>query len=228
MKKLVAVLSLMLFASLFCQAQLTVLNVPSADVQDKGTTYFRLDSGYNPVHGSFTFTPNFMYGVGHNADIGFNVESFSIKGGNQASLVPNFKWKVLATKGEGIDVYVGDKLVVPVSRRSYDAGNFFYGVATLKAEGLGRLGAGVYNSQNYVGSGNRTGMLLTLEHWFTDKYVGAADWQSGANGMTTLGVMYYPTKRVMIIPAYMLGNTGIREGNHGAVLYVGYSLSPVK
>jgi hypothetical protein len=225
---------LFVLSTLTLNAQSTVLNVPSADVTAKNGLYFRADTTYAPTSHVKTFTPNFMYGLGHDVEASLNVESFSHPGFGQIAITPGLKWRFLTPKDEGFFAYVGDKAYFPVHNKQYRTGNYLYGAAGLLVGSL-RVGVGFYNSQNVVACRNRTGGLITFEQTLKavsdDKgtrqfAVLAADWQSGrgSNGYSTLGVMFYPTRRLMLIPAYQLGNTLLRQGNHQAVVYVGYQL----
>ena len=95
-----------------------------------------------------------------------------------------------------------------------------------------RLTAGLWNSQNtmsFTGRGNHTGALGGFE-WTAKTFrnggsiVPTYDWQSGNgyNGYSSFGVMLYPTKKLMILPAYDVGNDAVKRGNHFAALFVGY------
>jgi hypothetical protein len=229
MKKALLILSLFVL-SLVSSAQQTVLNVPSADVLDKGKAYFRVDSTFFPITESATVAPNFIYGVGHNVEVGINVDAFGIPGdASNRAIAPNVKWRFLNrvdSNGEGLVAYVGDKVYFPTHQRTYTAGNYLYGAAALQLGTGTRIGAGVWNSQNVYALGNRTGALLTLEQAFSRKFTGAIDWQSGhaGNGYTTFGLMWFPTDRLMIIPAYQVSNSW-NHANHGATVFIGYKLN---
>jgi hypothetical protein len=224
-----------LFLNALClNAQLTVLNVPSADITEKNGIYFRGDTTYAPISHVKSFTPNLMYGLGHDVEVSLNAESLASPGFGQIAITPGLKWRFLTPKDEGFFAYVGDKAYFPVHNKQYASDNYLYSAAGLLVGGL-RVGVGLYNSQNVVASRNRTGGLITFEQILKTvsdekgnrQYaVLAADWQSGrgSNGYLTLGVMFYPTRRLMLIPAYQLGNTLLKEGNHQAVVYVGYQL----
>jgi hypothetical protein len=227
--KTIKTLFLILALSLGAFAQQTVLNVPSADVLDKGKAYVRFDTTHYPVLNGTTFAPNFIYGIGHNVEVGLNFEALSDPTTfATGAFVPNFKYRYdrLLQNGEGIVFTVGDKIYIPVHNRSYRAGNYLYATATLVVDSGFRLGGGAFNSQDVVAKGNRTGAIVTVEQMLNDKFTLAADWQSGkgSNGYLTAGLMTFPTKRIMIIPAYQLGNTSASR-NHGFTLFVGFKLN---
>lgn len=234
------ILAIFLFISaVAANAQLTILGVPSADVTNNGGVYTRFDGKYQPSNASSTVTPNFMLGVGHRTELDLNAESLSHPGSGTIAIVPGFKTSVLTIYNAAAhftDVtYVGDKFSLPVHNKTYEAGNYLY-LGNAFATGHSRITAGLWNSQNYVDHGNKTGIFAGYEYtlgyrhdgWLNNdpKYVLAADWQSG-NGnasKTTVGFMMFPTTKLMIIPAYYVGNSREVQGNHGATIYIGYKI----
>ena len=58
----IAVIALLLTAAA-CLAQQTIMNVPSADVTDKGDVYFRADSFYQPSPALYSLNGNFSLGL---------------------------------------------------------------------------------------------------------------------------------------------------------------------
>jgi hypothetical protein len=223
----------MLFLASFAAAQQTVLTVPSSEVLDQNKAAVRLDTAWAPEFNQFSAAPNFILGLGHNFEGGLNLESFSNPDVFTTSIVPSVKYRYdgFISHGEGIALTFGDKVYIPVHNRGYDAGNFLYSTATLIVDGGLKIGAGIYNQENAFQLHNHTGALLTFEKTVFSKgprsVTAVADWQSGSgsNGMVSFGAQVNMSKRFFFIPAYQVGNYNASHGNHGAALYIGYSLN---
>ncbi len=236
MKKAALTLTLLFLLGTLAHCQQTILNIPSSDVLDKGKAYVRFDVSHYPVLNGTTFTPNFIFGVGHNVELGVNAEALSDPTSfSTTSIVPNFKWKFKEIRsGDGkLEFYLGDKIYVPVHNRGFRAGNFLYVAGALSIDTGTRLTAGVFNYQDVYSRGNRSGAMVGIEQpvLYTKRMdrsllTLAADWQSGkgGNGYLTGGLMFFPTSRLMVIPAYQVGNTQFGS-NHGATVFVGYKLN---
>jgi hypothetical protein len=232
MKPLLMVLCL--FFSAFAVAQQTILNIPSADVLDKKQIYSRSDTSYFPSPEVATVAPNFIFGLGHSIEAGVNINAFGIPAdfANRA-IVPNIKWKFFSSKAEAplhFDMYAGDQLFVPTFHRTFNAGNYLYAAGALTIHKNTRFTLGGWDSANAFAIGNRGGGMLGLEHTIAHQkernlVTLAADWQSGqaSNGALALGVMFFPTDRLMIIPAFQIANSGDHNAN-GPQLFIGYQL----
>jgi len=215
-------------------AQETILNVASADVLDKKQIYFRLDTTFFPSPETATIAPNFIFGVGHNIEAGVNLNAFGVPADfANRSVVPNFKWKFYSKnsdKPDHLDLYLGDQVFLPTFHRTFDVGNYLYAAAAVTLHGDTRITGGGWNSVDVVANGNRGGVLLGLEQTVAhvDKrnlVTLGADWQSGqaGNGALALGVMFFPTSRLMLIPSFQIANSGDHTAN-GAIFFIGYLL----
>lgn len=220
------VLIVLAFLMLACpaHAQQTIMNVPSADVTDKGHVYFRADSFYQPSPAAYNFNGNLALGLGHNFEIDLNGMNLVHPNG-QSSIMPGFKWD--AYKGKSVTLYLGDQFTQPVTNKLYSQGNFVYAAAAYTKGNL-RLTGGAWDSQNSFAPGNRNGALAGVEYTAkTFKNGGSLvptyDFESGSglNGYSSFGVMIYPVKRLMILPAYNVGNSGATKGNHFAAMFIG-------
>lgn len=231
----VALLVMSVLFSTCAMAQETILNVASADVLDPKQVYFRLDT---TVFGSQTATlaPNFIFGLGHNVEAGMNINAFGVPAATaNRSFVPNIKWKFFNTKADRpnhLDLYVGDQVFFPTFQGTFSTGNYLYGAGAATLHSNTRFTAGAWNAMNVVANGNRSGALLGLEQ--TIAHTGnrnlvtlAGDWQSGrgGNGALALGVMFFPTARLMVIPSFQIANSGDHNAN-GALIFLGYMLNP--
>lgn len=216
-------------------AQQTILNVPSADVLDSKQIYFRMDTSYFGSPQAATLAPNLIFGLGHNVEAGVNINAFGVpaSAANRA-IVPNFKWKFVSGKPDQpnhFDMYVGDQVFVPTFHGAFDGGNYLYIAGAATIHGNTRFTAGAWDSKDVVANGNRGGALMGLEQ--TIAHAGenrnlitlGADWQSGqgSNGTLALGVMYFPTSRLMVIPSFQIANSGNHSAS-GALFFIGYLL----
>jgi hypothetical protein len=226
--RILALAVLVLASAFAAQAQQTIMNVPSADVTDKGHVYFRGDSFYQPSPAAYNFNANLAVGLGHNFEIDLNGMNL-VHPGQQSSVMPGFKWAPINKELSvfKLTAYVGDQLTQPVTHKTYSQGNFVYAAAAL-TDGNLRVTGGVWNSQNTYAPGNRSGALAGVEYTAkTFKNGGSIvptyDFESGngLNGYSSFGVMVYPVKRLMILPAYNVGNSGATKGNHYAALFIG-------
>lgn len=227
-------LILCVFFSTLSVAQQTILNIPSADVMDKKQVYFRADTSYFPSPGEATIAPNFIFGLGHNVEAGININAFGVPADfSNRAIVPNIKWRFLSTKADKpthLDMYVGDQVFVPTFHRTYNVGNYLYAAGALTIHKDTRFTFGGWDSANAFTSGNRGGGMLGLERTVAHQkdrnlITLGADWQSGqaGNGALALGVMFFPTDRLMIIPAFQIANSGDHNAN-GPQIFIGYLL----
>ncbi|HEY2811572.1 MAG TPA: hypothetical protein VGJ00_09325 [Rhabdochlamydiaceae bacterium] len=226
---------LVILLSVCAGAQETILNIPSADVLDKKQIYFRLDTAVFWSSETATAAPNFIFGLGHNLEAGININAFGIPADTaNRSIVPNIKWKIYSTgkpdSSNHIDLYVGNQIFFPTFHRTFTTGNYLYGAAAATVRSNLRLTAGGWDSANVISNGNRAGVLLGLEETVAhtnnrNLITLAGDWQSGqgANGTLALGVMFFPTDRIMLIPSVQIANSGNHDAN-GAIIFIGYML----
>ena len=111
---------LYLFRSDAAIAQLTIFNVPTTDVVDKGKAYFEFDyllqipkpAGMGRLS---VYDPRFIIGLGSGVEAGINVNSLSRSGTTNVFLQPNVKWRFLDDKIDGIAAAAGGILYSHVS-----------------------------------------------------------------------------------------------------------------
>jgi hypothetical protein len=230
-------LLLLVFCAAFSSlavGQQTILNIPSADVLDKGQIDSRVDAAFFPSSQRASLAPNFIFGQGHGVEAGVNINAFAVPADSaNRSIVPNFKWKFLSNKPDApthFDMYLGDQVFLPTFHRAFDAGTYAYAAGALTIHKDTRLTFGGWDSANVVVNGNRGGGLLGMEwtvaHQKDRNLVTlAADWQSGraTNGALAMGAMFFPTDRLMVIPAFQLANSGDHNAN-GIEMFIGYLL----
>ena len=209
------------------QAQQTVFNVPSADVLGKGKAYIELDSIVSESAPAVALIPRLVYGIGNNVEVGINAPSFNVPGGGTISIVPVIKWKFYEDKQKGIALFAGDHVFLPVSRRTFEAGNYIYFAGAKAFRTNTRIGIGVYDfSSHVVDRANRAGVQASLEQTVSNRLSLATDWFSGNNstGFVTPGMVYKLTSNVATLyTAYEIGNGNATHGNHAVLLELGWN-----
>lgn len=220
---------LLALSSIPALAQLTILNVPSADVTISKSIYERTDMTYRPSNAQSTLTPNFMFGTGRGTELDLNANTVSHPENQPLSIESGFKsaYALVSSPSstDGFVVFGGTKFSNTVRNTAGNFSSYTY-IATAMSYGKSRFTSGMWNSYNYTAQADRVGAFLGYEYKFNGKYTVASDWSSGSgsNGVTTTGLMWFPNSRLMIIPSYQVGNSGVSSGNHQAVLYVGMQL----
>jgi hypothetical protein len=221
---------LALFAGLLfsprCEAQQTILNVPSADVLARGKVYFELDTTVHTAPYTSTWSPRLVFGVGHDVEVGINISGLSDPEPNTTTLTPTVKWRLGQYKGWSL--LAGDHVFMPVERRPYDIGNYVYVEAARTFFCRTRLTVGAYDfSAGVVARKNRAGAQLGLEHTLTPRISLVSDWYSGAHasGYLSAGALVKVSRRLTIYPAYMIGNRGLTNGNHQFEFELGWNFN---
>lgn len=225
-----------------CSAQLTILNIPSADVTGSGHINSRLDSTYNPNTHNFSSTPNFMFGVGKGTELNLNVNTISYPYTQAVNVESGFKTSHVLTrigkptvdnfgitkKGEfvslnGMDFFTGVKFSNTIANGTSSFVSYTYVATSLLYYGS-RFTSGAWTSYSYSNKTSTSGAILGYEYVVNDKFTVATDWSSGSGprGYTTVGIIYNLGSKWMLMPAYQLGNTGLIAGNHQAALFIGF------
>jgi hypothetical protein len=201
-------LALLLLA--FCgsvAAQETLINVPSADIVPKGYFHTQVQGNYQPNPALFTYSQSLAYGLGHGLEL--DVEGNNITRQSTAVGAVGFKWAPY-THGNW-QTFVSDVVSPPT-------GNMLY-LGAARTIGKYRATVGVWNAQTI---GNRTGAFLGLEYNLNKWVAPQCDWLSGASGQSACAVAFSLTKRLQIAPGYTWGNTGIKSGNHSALVQINW------
>lgn len=220
-------LTLAWFMGLPLAGQQTVFNVPSADVLERGKVYLELDVTFRAVNPAATATPRFVVGVGGNIELGMNLGAFSTASGNVANVLPTIKWKAYTWQKARLSLIVGDTIVVPMRRTSFEAGNYAY-MQIAKQFSNTRVAAGVYHfTPGVVAIEAKAGAQLSVEQTLSKRLSLAVDWYSGGNAVcyVTPGAIIKVGDRVTLYPAYQMGNRGLRSGNHQFLFEIGWNLN---
>ncbi|HEY7353357.1 MAG TPA: hypothetical protein VH596_11375 [Terriglobales bacterium] len=207
-------------------AQETIFNVPSGDVLDKGKTYGEFDFAYLWNASAGTYTPRFVVGIGHQVEIGMNVNGITTPGSSQATPTPTIKWRVYDKNGWAF--LVGDHLYVPVQNKTYDIGNYVYAEVTKTFESKMRLTMGTYDCTSHVfAAGNKAGGQFGIEQPLNTRVTLAADWFTGhhAAGYFTPGAAIKLSSKATLYAAYEIGNSDVSHGNHLLLVELGWNFN---
>ena len=152
-------------AGFAARAQQTVFNVPSADVLDKGKTYYEWDATLGDNAPSLAFTPRSVYGLGHGIESGINVSSFNTPNPGTVAVVSATKWEFFESKPLGLAFFAGDHIFLPIDRRNYAVGNSAY-IAAAKTFARTRISGGIYDfSAHVIDRANRAGIQASIEQF---------------------------------------------------------------
>lgn len=219
---------LVLFAASGTYGQQTVFDVPSPDVLDKGKVYFELDGTVRPVDFLSTFTPRVVVGLGHQIEVGVNLNGLSAPGIGQLEISPTVKWRIWDQQSSGWLLYIGDDIFFPVRERTYNAGNYFYACFAKEWRHGTRIGFGGYDfTRNVVATSNRAGGQFTFEQRVSNRATLAAEWYTGnqANGYVNPGAIVKLSPKLTLYVAYQIGNAGVTRGNHQLLWELGYNFN---
>jgi len=207
-------------------AQQTVFNVPSGDVLHHGKVYNELDITYRSSDSLKTFTPRLVVGVGHNIEVGVNINGIATPAMSQTTITPAVKWKVYNGGDNGWSFIIGDNLFLPVQNRTYDTGTWAYAqaVKTWKTNTRTTFGA-YYASRNVFAPFQRAGGQFAIEQTLNKRVTLAADWFTGNSsvGYVTPGLILKLTPKLTWYVSYQVGNFGVSSGNHQVLTEIGWN-----
>jgi hypothetical protein len=219
---------LQVFTTACAYGQETVFDVPSADVLDRGKVYGELDGTVRPVDPLATFTPRVVVGIGHQIEIGTNLDGLSAPTLRRLDISPTVKWRPWKSEALGWSFYLGDDLFFPVRQRTYNAGNYSYAAFAKEWTHGTRISFGGYDfTRNIVANANRAGGQFTFEQRVTGRLTLAAEWYTGkqAVGYVDSGAIIKLSTKLTLYAAYQIGNAGVTTGNHQFLWEVGYNFN---
>lgn len=215
-----------LFAASVAFAQQTVFNVPSADVLERGKAYAELDITYQHSSESASFTPRIVVGIGHNMEAGLNMNGFGVPGQQFFTPTPTIKWKAYDGKQNGWAWLFGDDLFVPVQNRKYDSGNYVWTELAHSWKSGTRATFGVFHfTSGVVSSKAQVGAQFAFEQPVSKRVTFATDCFTGSSGVgyLTPGLVVKVTPNLTWYGTYQLGNHGLTNGNHQALIELGWN-----
>ena len=207
-------------------AQETIFNVPSGDILDKGKIYGEFDSAYLWDVRIGTYTPRVVVGIGHQLEIGLNLNGITTPGPSQITPTPTIKWKAYSRAGWAL--LLGNDLFIPVQNKTYDAGNYFYVQLTKRFKAQARITLGAFDfTPHVVASGNKVGGQFGIEQPISKRVTLAADWFTGnqSAGYLTPGAAIKLSSKATLYAAYEIGNTGLTQGNHLLLVELGWNFN---
>jgi hypothetical protein len=228
---------LCLFGNDAAFAQLTIFNVPTTDVVDKGKAYFEFDyllqipkpAGRSRL---FVYDPRLIIGLGSGVEVGINVNSLYRSGATNVFLQPNVKWRFFDNKTDGIAAAAGGILYTDVSPREIGP---TYGL--LYAEISKKVRSGTYAPRFHAGTygivhagsawvGPKAGAFFGYEQPIQSKASIVADWITGKNsfGYFTPGLSFTLPLNSVFNAGYSFGNDSF-HGNDNRFLSVYYGVT---
>jgi hypothetical protein len=212
-------------------AQLTILNIPTAETQPKRTFSLEGDLITKPVRfvdgGYRSYGYRAVYGLDHKTDIGANFYLTHDDSGAAGELQFNAKRLVHRNEGRGTAASVGAIGFFPLRNDTPLRAHFlFYAVGSKelrRARGLRLTGGGYHVFRGGREFGTRTGAFVGAEQPIARRISFLADWTSGDNrfGYSAAGLSFTLTSRQYLTASYNFGNTG--RGNNALSLYYGYT-----
>lgn len=211
------------------QAQSSIFNVPSTDVQSPQTFYVEADYIAHPApydEGGFHyFGPSVIYGVREDFEVGLNAYYTLSAEPGEAELQPNAKWRFYNNEGKGVAAAAGALLIIPLAHRATTSTKaIVYANVSKQLEGrlAPRITSGAYSFVGRMDEGeSRAGLLLGLEQPLHRKLTFVADWYSGHNsyGYAAAGIGITLSKKNLLYAGYNFGNEG--RGNNWLGIYFG-------
>lgn len=228
-------LFLLLAGGLTANAQSTIFDKPSADVQPSRSVLLEADfithfASYKDG-GYQTYGPRVVVGLPGHTEVGVNVFYSRISPSEPVELQPNFKWRFYNNKNLGLTLAAGFLITVPVTRRSENKTTgmiYLVGSKTLK-----RFKAPTFTFGGYTLVGpfdedtDRQGIIVGYDQPLTKKFSLLIDWASGNNdsGYVTAGTGIELSQRQNISAGYSFGNQG--RGNNFLGVYYGYTFGRI-
>lgn len=215
-------------------AQQTIVNVPSADVLDKGKVYVEFDASYkfnknsnNTLNKFSSFVPRVVVGIGNKIEVGMNLIGNIQPGSDATTIVPSIKAKVYDK--ESWSIVTGANIYIPVRNRAYNIGSYTYLQASKTLKSNTRLTFGGYHASKnvFASQAQRAGGQFGIEQSINSKFSIGADWITGrhAAGYVTPVLTYKPHPKVAIYQGYSIGNTDANRGNHFFYTAIGINLN---
>jgi hypothetical protein len=234
MKKTLFVLTITAVFLTNAVAQQTIVNVPSADVLDKGKVYVELGSVYkfntnptNTVNKFSSFVPRVVVGIGNKIEVGMNLIGNIQPGADATTVVPTIKAKVYDK--ESWSIVTGANIYIPVRNRAYNVGSYTYVQASKSFKSNTRLTFGGYHTSKnvFAAQAQRAGGQFGIEQSINSKFSIGADWITGrhAAGYVTPVLTYKPHPKVAIYQGYSIGNADANRGNHFFYTAIGINLN---
>jgi hypothetical protein len=229
--------SLCLFGNDAVFAQLTIFNVPTTDIVDKGQAYFEFDyllqipkpSGMSRLS---VYDPRLIVGAGSGVEVGINVNSLHRSGTTNVFLQPNIKWRFFDNKTDGIAAAAGG-----IFYAHFGEGEIGPTYGLLYAEMSKKVKSGTHAPRFHAGTygvvhagsswvGPKAGAFFGYEQPIQSKASIVADWLTGKNafGYFTPGLSFTLPMNSVFNAGYSFGNDSF-HGNDNRFLSVYYGIT---
>lgn len=226
MVRVVLLLVTELTLSAFALAQETIFNVPSGDVLEKGKVYGEFDFAYLDQTSTGTYTPRIVTGIGHQVEVGLNLNGITSPGPSETTPTLTVKWRLFNQSTWSF--LVGDHVFIPAQNRTYSAGNYVYAELTKSFRTQTRVTLGAFEfAPHVVASGNKAGGQFGIEQPVNKRVTLAADWFTGNNlaGYFTPGAAIKLSSKATLYAGYEIGNSGLAQGNHLLLVELGWNFN---
>jgi hypothetical protein len=230
----VIALAMLIFSVQVSLAQSAVINVPSNDVLPKGRMGIRLVTKFKPTNQDArrkysSFTPRIFFGVGRNVEVGVNFLGSVQPGVDRLIVVPSVKWRFYNNEKNGVALVAGNNLYIPVRKKTYDVGTYFYTQASKTFKSKTRVTVGAFYFSKNVSAKNaaRSGGQFAIEQPLNKTYSLAAEWLTGkhANGVMTAGLRFRFGKHFVGSIGYSIANDRAAQGAQWFSMPVGVNLN---
>ena len=212
-------------------AQSTVFNIPSTDVQSRGDVYLEADFivhfGSVREGGYQEYEPRVVVGLPGNMEAGVNVIYTRALPLEPITVEPNFKWQFYNNEKNGLAFAAGVLMSTPVTRRSEGvttAQLYLVGSKSVKGTYGPRVTFGGYHLIGKLDDDiDKTGVMLGVEQPLTKRLSFVTDWSSGNNdyGYLTVGAGLTLSPKSLLYTGYSFGNEG--RGNNYLGVFYGYT-----
>ncbi len=231
LRRLVLVLAAIVFSVAAANAQSTVFNIPSTDVQSPGKVYLEADFiihfGSLREGGYQEYGPRVVVGLPGNLEVGFNAFHTRAEPAEPIEIQPNFKWQFYSNEKRGLAFATGVLISTPVTRRSQgttSAQIYVVGSKSFEGDYGPRVTFGGYRLVGSLDDDiDKNGVMLGLEQPLTKRISFVTDWSSGNNdyGYLVVGTGITLSPKSLLYTGYNFGNQG--RGNNYLGVFYGYT-----
>jgi hypothetical protein len=208
--------------------QTSILNLPSTDTAAKKSLSMEADfyAHFAPYknNGVQEYGTTIIYGASKDIEVGVNLFASQRGGKPGIEMQPNIKWRFYGNQRYGIAASAGSLAFLPLNESAGDNATAVVYVNVSKSfrKGEGtRITGGVYTfAGRKQAIGDRSGIMLGIEHPVSEKMFILADWASGENraGYISSGLSYELFKKHILTAGYSFGNSG-RGNNYLTLAY---------
>ncbi|MDX2083730.1 MAG: hypothetical protein SFV53_07080 [Rickettsiales bacterium] len=195
-------------------AQVTIFNVPSADVTKKDKNFIQHESQFRTKKPKqfINVTSYFAHGIGYNTEIDVTQFNLSSPASKNATIAAGFK-TVMPLQIEDLKTYQPKIILgamLPFSLQGQGIGSWFYASNSfVLPQTNSRFTAGISFGSKQIFGKNATSFIGGFEQKITEKISFINDWYSGNNslGIFASGFSYSFPKDLTIFAGYQIPNS---------------------